>query len=263
MSIRSIKAAFLAMIILVSCNPSGTPKPDRKYLIPEDKLVDILTDTYLAAAMLDMPGLMSTWGQRDSNLNYIDVIESHGYTYQQLDSTMRYYFNAKPKKLSRVYDRVTGNLLELEVRVMEESNANPEDYADGNLWTGKASYSFPEDMTRDPIWFDIPVEEPGEYVLKADIRLFEDDQSVDPRVTVFFSTTDSLGKEERVFWEEVRLEKNGQMQNIVTASTLDSAGTVHIKGWLLNHSSQKGSWQKHARVSNISLRLERKIATEQ
>ena len=118
-------------------------------------------------------------------------------------------------------------------------------------------------MTRDPIWFDIPVEEPGEYVLKADIRLFEDDQSVDPRVTVFFSTTDSLGKEERVFWEEVRLEKNGQMQNIVTTSTLDSAGTVHIKGWLLNHSSQKGSWQKHARVSNISLRLERKIATEQ
>ena len=94
------------MIILVSCNPTGTPKPDRKYLIPEDKLVDILTDTYLAAAMLDMPGLVSTWGQRDSNLNYIDVIESHGYTYQQLDTTMRYYFNAKPKKLSRVYDRV-------------------------------------------------------------------------------------------------------------------------------------------------------------
>lgn len=262
MSIRSITAVFTALIIAASCNPSGTPKPDRKYLIPEDKLVSILTDTYLAAAMLDMPDLSATWGQRDSNLNFIDVIESHGYTYQQLDSTMRYYFNAKPKKLSRIYDRVTGNLLELEVRVMEESNNNPQEYADDNLWTGKASYSFPEDMTRDPVWFDIPVEKPGEYVLRADIRIFEDDQSLDPRVTVFFSTTDSLGKEVRNYWNEIRLEKNGQMQNIIAASTLDSVGLVHIKGWLLNHSIQKGSWKKHARISNISLRLEREIVRQ-
>ncbi|MCI0522589.1 MAG: DUF4296 domain-containing protein [Bacteroidales bacterium] len=262
MSIRSTTAALMALIILASCGPSGAPKPDRKLLIPEDRLVDILTDTYLTAAMLDMPDLSATWGQRDSNLNYIDVIESHGYTYQQLDTTMRYYFNTKPKKLARIYDRVTGNLLELEVRVMEESNANPEDYADDNLWTGKASYSFPEDMTRDPVWFDIPVEKPGEYVLKADIRVFEDDQSIDPRVTVFFSTTDILGKEVRILWNEVRLEKNGQMQNIITANTLDSAGLVHIKGWLLNHSSQKGTWRKHARISNISLKLEREIVSQ-
>ena len=43
-------------------------------LIPEDKLVAILTDTYLTTGMLDVHAMRDTWGQRDSILNYIDVV---------------------------------------------------------------------------------------------------------------------------------------------------------------------------------------------
>jgi hypothetical protein len=64
--------------------------------------------------MLDLYSMRDTWAQRDSILNYIDVIESHGFTREQFETTMRYYFTGKPRKLSRIYDRVTGNLLELE-----------------------------------------------------------------------------------------------------------------------------------------------------
>ena len=67
-------------------------------LIPEDKLVAILTDTYLTTGMMDVQAMRDTWGQRDSILNYIDVIRSHGYTYEQLEETLRYYFTEQTEK---------------------------------------------------------------------------------------------------------------------------------------------------------------------
>jgi hypothetical protein len=262
MSRKIIILSVAAIVMLAGCGHSDADKPDRKMLIPEDKLVAILTDTYLTAGMLDIPVIRETWGQRDSILNYIDVIASHGYTYEQLETTIRYYFTYKPKKLAKIYDRVTGNLLALEVTVQNESQ-QADTIPDENLWTGKATYSYPEDFTRDPVWFDIPAEAPGEYVLRADILVFNDDGSLDPRVTVFFSTSDSLGIEVRDDWEEVRLAKNGELKQIELRKTLEVAGTTRIRGWLMNHSSQEGTWQKHARISNISLKLEKEKVKQQ
>jgi hypothetical protein len=261
MKIKIIMAIVTALCMMTTCNPPHSKKPGRKMLIPEDKLVEILTDTYLTSGMLERPALKQTWGQRDSILNYIDVIKSHGYTYQQFDATLKYYFTGRQKKLNRIYDRVTGNLLEMEVMITT-SKSSADTIPDDNLWPGKASYGLPEDFPRDPIWFDIPVSLPGQYVLKADIQVFKDDKSLDPRVTVFFSTVDSAGIERRDYWDEVRLTKNGQFQNIEISNNLDTADGVHIRGWLLNHTNQPGSWEKHARIRNISLRLLKEVITQ-
>ena len=222
--------------------------------IPDDKLVAILTDTYLTTGMMDIPAMRETWGQRDSILNYIDVITSHGYTYEQLETTMRYYFSHKSKKLAKIYDKVTGNLLALEVKV--ENERIEAESIPGNLWTGKAGYTFPGEFPNDPIWFDIPAETPGEYVLRADILVFEDDGSLDPRVTVYFFASDSLGAEVRNDWDEIRLEKDGQLHKIEARKTLGTVGNTRIRGWLMNHTAREGTWQKHGTVSNISLKLE-------
>lgn len=260
MSTRILITVFALVLALSSCgNPDGN-KPGRKMLIPDDKLVAILTDTYLTTGMMDLTQMRETWAQRDSIVNYIDVISSHGYTLGQFDATMRYYFTDKPKKLARIYDRVTGNLLEMETMIMigqEPAETSP----DENLWSGKASYIFPEDFTRDPVWFDMPVAKTGVYVLSADIRLFEDDQSRNPRVTVFFSYTDSTGIEKRDYWDEFLLTKDGQFQSVTISHTLDTVRNTRLRGWLLNHDNQPGRWEKHARIANISLRVD-SVATD-
>jgi len=250
---RATLITFLVTVLLMagSCGRSGTAKPGVKTLIPDDKLVAILTDTYLTAGILDLYALRDTWGSRDSILNYIDVIENHGYTYEQFDATMKYYFSGKPRRLAKIYDRVTGNLLELETVVITE-NRSPVRPAE-NLWPGKASYNFPEDFTRDPVWFDIPLDEPGEYMIQADIRVFDDDRSINPRVTAFFSYTDESGEEKRDYWEEVILNKNSQFLTVDIRHTLDSIPGARLRGWLLNHDNQAGKWEKHARIANISV----------
>lgn len=224
-------------------------------LIPDDKLVALLTDTYLTTGLMDLPRMRETWAQRDSIVNYTDVITSHGYTLGQFNATMKYYFTEKPKKLARIYDRVTGNLLEMETMIMIGQGSAETSLVE-NLWTGKASYSFPEDFTRDPVWFDMPAEKTGVYVLSADIRLFEDDQSRNPRVTVFFSYTDSSGVEIRDYWDEFTLGKDGQFQNVTISHALDTIRNTRLRGWLLNHDNQPGRWEKHARIANISLRVD-------
>jgi len=193
-----------------------------------------------------------TWAHRDSIQNYADIIESYGYTFDQFNATLKYYFAVKPKKLSRIYDKVTGNLLELETMVMTE-NPPADPHIAKNLWPGKSTYIFPEEMTRDPIWFDIPAETPGQYILTASIRIFEDDRSLNPRVTVFFSHTDSAGVEKRDYWDEVSLKKNDEFQNVTLRKSIDSVAGVRVRGWLLNHDNQPGPWKKHARVANINL----------
>lgn len=256
MSRKTIFLFIAAIVMLTACGPESADKPARRMLIPEDKLVAILTDTYLTAGMLDVPGIRETWGQRDSILNYIDVVESHGCTYEQLQATLRYYFKDKPKKLARIYDRVTGNLLELEAKVQNEGK-KADSIPDKNLWTGKAAYKYPEDVARDPVWFDIPVETPGEYVFRADIAVFPDDGSLDPRITIYFSTVDSLGVDVRDNWDEVRLQKTGRVISIELRKTLEVARNTHIKGWLMNHTNREGTWRKHALISNISFTLKK------
>jgi len=262
MSLKPLMSFVAAILIMSSCSSHGDSKPSRKMLIPDDKLVAILTDTYLTTGMMDLPYMRETWAQRDSIINYTDVIRSHGYTYEQFDATIRYYFTDKPKKLSKIYDRVTGNLLELETMVMTGSGADKDAPAD-NLWPGKASYSFPEDFDRDPVWFDIPLDMPGEYILQADIRIFEDDKSLNPRVTVYFSHTDSAGVEKRDYWDEVSLFKDGQFQQVELRHTIDTVAGARLKGWLLNHDNQPGRWEKHARIANISLRLDSAAVAKQ
>ena len=261
MSSRILIAVAASLLMLTACADSGSNKPPARMLISENDMVEILTDTYLTAGMLDITIRRETWAQRDSILNYIDIIKSHGHTLEQFDATLKYYFTEKPKRLSRLYDRVTANLLRLETDVMTvESPAEPS--VSRNLWPGNASYLFPENFTRDPVWFDIPAEIPGEYVLSADIKLFEDDRSLKPRVTVFFSYIDSSGSERRDYWREVRLLKSGEFINAVTRKTLDSVEGVRIRGWLLNHDNQPGTWEKHARIANISLRVNELVAPE-
>ena len=255
MSTRILITVVALVLALTSCSNQSGNKPGRKMLIPDDKLVAILTDTYLTTGMMDLYQMRETWAQRDSIVNYTDVIVSYGYTLEQLNATMRYYFTDKPKKLARIYDRVTGNLLEMETMIMMEQGSS-ETSAVENLWTGKASYSFPEDFTRDPVWFDMPAEKTGVYILSADIRLFEDDQSRNPRVTVFFSYTDSAGDEIRDYWEEFTLSKDGQFQSVTISHALDTIRNTRLRGWLLNHDNQPGRWEKHARIANISLRVD-------
>src|SRR5674536_806 len=114
---------FLILIIISimmgSCSGRKN-KLDKKNLIPEKDLVSILTDIYITDGLLTVPNIILRASSLDSITTYYQVIESHGYTKEAMDRTMKYYFIENPKRLNKIYDKVLGILSEMESRVDKE-----------------------------------------------------------------------------------------------------------------------------------------------
>ena len=117
-----IKTTLLPVILLLTFSCGDNHKPDKSLLIPEDALVNILTDTYLTDGLMDLPSVRKMYYYRDSTANYDDILRQYGYSMNQMDSTLRYYFLYKPKKMEKIYDRVTGKLLEMEANLVGETS---------------------------------------------------------------------------------------------------------------------------------------------
>ena len=96
----SIFILVIISIITGSCS-SRKNKVDKKNIIPEKELVPILTDLFLADGLLTIPRVNHWYTQTDTLEAHRDVLKKHGYTKEDMDKTMMYYFIRKPKKLIR------------------------------------------------------------------------------------------------------------------------------------------------------------------
>lgn len=245
----SLSAAVALMVIFTaSCGRSSTTVK-RNDTIPPDKLVSILTDMYLADGLLSQPQIRSIFDTKDSNLNYIDIISSYGYTKDDLDQTIEYYIGKNPRKLEKIYDQVLARLSETESRVLSEESQNQK----GNLWNLKSTYSIPADGNYEKIWFSIPVSEKGIYTLTFNGTVFPDDNSINLRTNIFFWKADSTKEGTMEQWDAVYLINDGINHEYTVSSELRDSTYTHIRGWLLEHDPQPGRWVKHVKITGIKL----------
>jgi hypothetical protein len=149
-------------ILTGSCT-SRKNKLDKKNLIPEKELVSLLTDIHIADGLLELPSVNKWASALDSISSYYQVIEKHGYTKENMDKTMKYYFLKEPKKLNKIYDQVLGILSEMEARVGKELSL--EKARISNLWKGKDFYSSPSLSDYDSTKFEITLYKKGVYTL--------------------------------------------------------------------------------------------------
>lgn len=246
--------AFLilaAFVVLTGACESRKSRPDRNELIPEDKLVEILTDTYLADGLLGIPRLVIKLGPVDSVATYSHLLEKQGYTREDLDKTMKYYFIKKPKKLIKIYDKVLGILSEMESRVQKELDKSREN--SGNFWKGHESYYFPDNTGKDSTSFDIILKKPGVYTLTATVILFPDDQSFRPCLYAYSVNADSLETGKRKYIRPFRFIKDGHPHTYTAVFSVPQKSSVCIKGDLFDHSNPAAPWEKHVIIHNVAL----------
>jgi len=236
----------LCMTLLFSC------KNKDSRLIPVRDLVDILSEVYVADGILAFPTIRAKFSAKDSTSNYVDIIERHGFTKKRMDITLRYYFEKNPKKLENIYDQVLTRLNERQALL--EKNIPPVKLPVTDLWTGKPYAAVPESGVKDPVWFSIPIKDTGTYILEFTAMIYADDQSINPRTTVFFWHTDSSKTEYRLNWPEVNLIKEAQGHNYSVSKRNTDSAYNHIGGWLLNSDAREGRWEKHAKIEYIRLR---------
>jgi len=248
----SIYQLLLVILIPLSLLYSCKRNDNNNKLIPVKNLVDVLTELSVADGLLAFPPVRVKFSTKDSIANYMDVLQRYGYTKERMDKTIRYYFEKKPKKLENIYDQVLTRLSEKQALLVKEAPPAPKVLS--NLWTGQINISVPETGMKDPVWFNIPVKDTGNYILEFTAAVYSDDQSNNPKVTVFFWHADTSKTGFRINWPGADLPKDGQLHNYSLSKRNTDTTITHISGWLLDSDPKEGRWEKHAKIENITLR---------
>jgi hypothetical protein len=247
--IRHIITALIAVAIIVGSCTGRRSKTEHRNLIQEKDLIRILTDVYMADGLLSLPEINYKYSTGDTLESYIEIIEGYGYTKPDMDKTMKYYFIKKPKELVKIYDKVLGNLSEMESMVDKELPGAG--IREMNIWPGKPFYSYPGQTPEDIDGLDLLFRHKGPVNFKFTITIFPDDQSADLRPGLFFSHTDSAGIEQKVVFSNVRYLKDGQPHTYSFNLVQNLPDPVRLKGWFINREGISPDREMHFMVGNI------------
>jgi hypothetical protein len=250
--IRRIFFILIAFPILLASCESRRSRIDRTNLIPEKELVPILTDLYLTDGLIGMPRIVLKYAPLDSSSTYNYIIEKHGYTREDVDKTLKYYFIKNPKKLIKIYDKVLGSLSEMESRIQKEmgkSRVQP-----GSIWPGADSYFYPDPAGSDSAHFKINLTRPGVYTLSATVIVYPDDQSLNPGISVFSCNPDSINTGKRTYIKiPFRYIKDGHPHRYSVPFKVPVNKTIHVNGSLNNYENNPDNWGKHMIIKDISV----------
>lgn len=246
----------LTLIILIlisilegSCS-SRKNKLDQSNIIPQKELAAIITDIYLTDGLLTLPKIQHWYIKSDSISSYRDVIEKHGYTIENMNKTIKYYYIKNPKVLIKIYDQALGNLSEMESQFEKETLIQQSHIS--NLWNGKELYSFPDPSSADSTNFDITPNSMGIYMLSLRVTLYPDDQTLNPGLSVYTCNPDSIKTGKKHYIKTVPYIKDGQPHTYSLKIISLERSALHIRGVLYDYENSTDMWGKNIRIEKIS-----------
>jgi hypothetical protein len=248
---RFLLFVLFALLVLTGSCTGRKNTAEHKNIIPEKDLTSILREVHLADGLLSIPEIRYIFTKSDTLKSYIDIIEKYGYTKPQMDRTMRYYFVRRPKKLIKLYDKVLGQLSEMDSRVDKElKNYGARQM---NIWPGKEFYLFPDPSGKDSARVNYLSGLNGTLYLKFTLTIYPDDQSADPVMGLYFSKADSTGKEKRSRFSTIPYIKDGHPHDYKISIVQNLTGPLRLKGWFIDQENSSPHREFHHRVENIIL----------
>jgi len=249
---KYISVILISVSVIAGSCTGRKNKIEHKNLIPEDELITILTEVYIASGVLTLPRVSNLYASTDTLSAYARIVEQHGYTQEKMDRTIRFYFIKNPKKMIKIYDNVLGRLSEMDSRIGKEAPLLRSDLL--NLWSGDFSFSIPDPSfnDRNHINFQIPVS--GMYSIKYTLTVYPDDQSINPRLGLYIFNTDSIATGKKYYFPSLPFPKDGRPHAYRSVLILKNpARRTSIAGWFINQECI-APWQvEHYRIDNIVL----------
>ncbi|MCU0455638.1 MAG: DUF4296 domain-containing protein [Bacteroidales bacterium] len=245
-----VKCSFSIVLMLCAVAVSSCVNPKDKIphddLIPEKTFISILSDIYLANGVLTVPDVRRQFASRDSVLNFIDIIESYGYSYEKMNNTINYYFISKPKKLIRIYDQVIGKMTEtesaLQDQVLKQSQAESRRATMSNI------YYFPYPGNGEEPGIRLFINSSGTYTLSFTATVFPDDQSCDPHLSAWLVDADSIETGTKKWFPAIQYIKDGHPHHYVIDWKIRADRPLILRSVYYSHASNISEGEKHARI---------------
>lgn len=239
------KYVVVFALILTSCRRSD-------YIIPADKFVDVLVDLHLADAIALHNDPKYSGFVLDSTDLYGTLFSNHGVTREQFDSTVR-YLGTHPDEFLDIYDKVIARLQILNDELMDKPV--PDQDADTELvWQDNRVYAFPE-MGSERAEVNIPVRTTGEYTVKVTMKIYNDDESRNPKMSLWFWYDDNTPEGYREPFPEVDLKKSDEQTTYTVTKTLENSKVTHIRGFLIDYANRNENFLQHALITEVTVYL--------
>jgi hypothetical protein len=246
----SVKHSLSIVLIMCTLAVAACVNPKDKIphddLIPEKTFTSILGDIYLANGMLTVPDVRRQFASRDSVLNFIDIIESYGYTYEKMNNTLNYYFISKPKKLIRIYDQVIGKMTEMESAMQDQILKQSQ--AESRRTTMSNIYNYPDPGKKEEPGIRMFINTSGTYTLSYAVTVYPDDQSNDPCLSAWLVDADSIETGVKKWLPAVRYFKDGHPHHYVFNWKIKADRPLILRTVYYSHSSNISEGEKHARI---------------
>lgn len=247
----TIKISFSYKIIinLVLIFLLGISCQRGKDIVSEDAYIEILTDIHIYDAVLVKENMLDrNITNGDSVSFYNQLYAKHKISNGDLKLNIEYY-SKDLDNLVKIYAKVNNRLQErlASLDSMGDDSFNKDSL---NLWNQKKVWHLPEDGENHTIDFSVTTNKAGKYELNADILVYEDDKSVNPRMRLNANYKDgSFASNEIIINKQTTDYKNYKV-HIITDINKE---LEYLSGWILYHDKVKGA--KHIRVKNIHLKI--------
>jgi hypothetical protein len=204
-------------------------------MIPEKEFVTILTELYMTDGLLSIPKITHLYSLSDTLAAHLDVFKMHGYTKENMDQTLMYYYIKKPKDLIKIYDQVLGTLSEMQSRYELEVTQMQTRLA--NLWKGESLYLLPEVSGKDSASFTFNAYSQGVYSLTFTATLAAVDESYKTRPVVYTCHPDSINTGKRHYIKTPVYLKDGLPHVYNLEITVQDKSNYYIRGWFYDSES--------------------------
>lgn len=241
---------FIIILLLVSCTNKKN-KTEHGELIPEKTFISILADINLANGLLSLPEVRYVYESRDSVRNYMDIVESYGYSYEQMNGTLKYYVITKPRKIIKIYDQVIRKMTEMESAIQNEINIK--EAAEQRERMNSNIYLFPDPESKENPAIISTFSPPGTFSLMVTTTVFIDDQSFNPHVSIWVADADSIETGKKRWIRMISYVKDSNPHTYIFSGRIETKRPVLIKAVLLDYDNNISGWERHAVVNFTSL----------
>ncbi|MBP5709005.1 MAG: DUF4296 domain-containing protein [Bacteroidales bacterium] len=178
----------LLFVLITSCSKK------KEQIIPVDTMTQILKDIYMTTSLLETYEINRNYSSKDSITIYYELYDRYGYSVEDVENSLEYYFIHKNHKLIKMYNtlinEMTVEMVKKQTQPMNDSGYN------NNLWPfDKTTYYFvgKTDGSRYAD-FDIQMNQKGMYVVSFDISVSATDKTMNPSMEIWRTDVVDGGK---------------------------------------------------------------------
>jgi hypothetical protein len=230
---------------LLSCKKNTKPAP----ALDKNQFAKMLIDIHITDGSLSTENVFRSGNNLRPSYYYNSIYEKYGITREQFKSCLSYY-SYDTKEFTKMYDVIIDSLNRLETKYRIELKNQKIEQDTVNLWSKKQHWRVPSRDSND-LSFAIPVSQTGIYTIKADIKVYRDDQTENPKIEAYFWKKDSLGEDSIVSFEPKEINKNRKFDTYEIQMEYTDSTYTELRGNLFAGENDLDEFTEHFEIKNI------------